>query len=313
MDLTEFLTTLPLGKVHRIKKYSSGQHNQTFLVTSSKGKFSLRIFNYKKPAQIRFEIAILLLLKGLDAPQLVELNNGFIEKFGKKYVIAYRYLPGKHLLSFNSPQLNEVGEFIADFHNRCKGFTWKKWRYQFYYLPDWKINKFERISKKAGLKHLELLQSIISELKENRLPRSLPRGPIHVDIKPENTLFQNGKLSGVIDFDNSFVGPLVLDLAKSMVWFGTSKKKFILNDALQVYYGYIKNKPLSKEEFSVLYKAIKFAFLSHIFVDYYMRAIKATSEEYFEWIINDLYESYLSFELSEQEFYETLKNGSLYD
>ena len=55
------------------------------------------------------------------------------------------------------------------------------------------------------------------------------------------------------------------------------------------------------------HKALKFAFLSHIFVDYYMRAIKATSKEYFDFIINDLYTAYKTVVLCKTEFYELLK------
>ena len=56
-------------------------------------------------------------------------------------------------------------------------------------------------------------------------------------------------------------------------------------------------------EYNELYKAIKFAFLSHIFVDYYMRATKVTSEEYFNFIIDDLYKSYLDFSIDKEGFY----------
>lgn len=307
MQLKDFVQTLPLGKVHSVKRYKKGIHNDTYKVISDKGKFSLRVYNYKKPSQIKFELEILKYLKDTKAPQLVKLNKGYLEKFNGKYVIVYEYLPGEELEEFTKEQLVEVGNFIGEYHNRCKNFVWDKSRYQFYNLPDWKIEKFTKISHEANLKHLDLLPEIVKDLKENRLSPKLPKGPIHVDIKPENVLFYNGKLSGVLDFDNSFIGPFILDLAKSMVWFGTRDKKFHLQDAVHIYQGYIEKRPLNKLEQQEMYKAVKFAFLSHVFVDYYMWAIRATTEEYFEFIVNDLYAAYKTFTLSKKKFDKLLK------
>ena len=59
--------------------------------------------------------------------------------------------------------------------------------------------------------------------------------------------------------------------------------------------GYVSKRPLTYNERGDIYKAIKFAFLSHVFVDYYMFAKKVTTEEYFNYIVKDLYISYNSF------------------
>jgi homoserine kinase type II len=306
MELVELIESLPLGRLKSVQRYKQGLHNDTYHMKTSKGEFSLRVYNYKKPSQILFELAILEKLKGMKVPQLVRLNKGFIEKFNGKYVILYKYLPGDHLQQFSHEQLRDVGRFIGEYHQKCENFSWSKYRYQFYNLPDWKIKKFEQISRKAKLKYLDKLPAIIKDLKASRLSRSLPRGPIHVDIKPENVLFHKGKLSGVLDFDNAFIGPFILDLAKSIVWFGTRNKQFHVREALQIYRGYVEKRKLTKDEYSALYDAIKFAFLSHVFVDYQMRAIGATTQEYFEFIVNDLYKSYLTFQMSKKEFYQLL-------
>lgn len=307
MDIIALAQRWPIGKVKKVERYAQGQHNQTFKVDAERGEYSLRIYNYKKPHQIEFEISLLNLLKGLPVPQLVALANGkYIAKIDRKYAIMYRFLPGAHLQGFTSEQLQDVGRFIGKFQVRGKRFYWNKPRYHFYDLPDAKIKRFEEISRKSKLPYLEYLASIIIELKENRLSSTLPQGPIHVDIKPENVLFDKGKLSGIIDFDNSYIGPLLLDLAKSMVWFGTRNKRFYADDALQIYRGYVQERKLTKEEYVQLYKAIKFAFLSHIFVDYYMRAMKKTSKKYFEFIINDLYVAYKTLRMTEREFYKLL-------
>lgn len=70
----------------------------------------------------------------------------------------------------------------------------------------------------------------------------------------------------VIDFDNAYEGPLLLDLEKTMAWFDTHGKKFSVEDALEVHRGYLQQRPLNDEETEHLYAALKFAFLSHVFL-----------------------------------------------
>lgn len=295
---------LCLGKIKSIKRYKNGQHNQNFKLISDTGKYTLRIYNYKKPSQIKFEVAVLNHIQSLKVPKLVKIHKEYICKLDDNYAIVYHYIQGTSLSSFTKKQLHEVGSFVADFHNKGTNFRWDNQRYKFYDLPKNKINKFEQAIKRANVKYLRYLPKIVFELNENKLSANLPKGPIHVDIKPENVLFYRGSLSGVLDFDNGYIGPLLLDLAKTMIWFGTKNKKFDISFARHIYQGYTKKRKLSNLEYKELYKSIKFAFLSHIFVDYYMRAIKATTQNYFDFIIKDLYASYKTFVMSEEEFYE---------
>ena len=282
-------------------------HNKTFCIITSQGTYSLRVYNYKKSDQITFECALLQHLKGLPVPQLVKFGKKYTTMIDGKHAILYQYIPGKQLQSFTSHQLHAVGIFLARFHNRGKTFVWRKPRYKFYDLPDKKIMKFASIARKAHAPYLAYLPEIIKDLKANRLFPSLPEGPIHVDVKPENVLFYKGKLSGVLDFDNSYIGPYLLDLAKSMVWFGTKRKRFDIKAALHIYRGYSFVRKLTIKEHRELYKAIKFAFLSHVFVDYYMYAIRATTKKYFDFIVNELYVTYKAFTMDEEEFYSIFK------
>ena len=50
MELTEFVDSLALGKIKRLERYPSGQHNDTYFIATEKDNFSLRYFSswYKK-------------------------------------------------------------------------------------------------------------------------------------------------------------------------------------------------------------------------------------------------------------------------
>lgn len=241
-------------------------------------------------------------------PELIKLNKGYLTRIEGKPALLYKYIPGKQLKRFSKKQLMEVGEFNANFHNQGKKFSWNKYRDKHYRLPKSKLDRIIAAAEEAKLGHLTLLHDLIIELEENKLNENLPEGPVHVDIKPENVLFYKGKLSGVLDFDNSYIGYFLLDLAKTMVWFGLEGKFFNIEKSKIIYDGYIEKRNLSSLEYSELYKAIKFAFLSHIIVDYYKRALGIISSDYFEFMVNDFYRAYKSFKLTQEEFYKFFKN-----
>jgi len=115
--------------------------------------------------------------------------------------------------------------------------------------------------------------------------------------------------SGVIDFDNAYRGPLLLDLAKSMVWFGLDRNHFSVKNARDIYRGYVSSQKLTMLEYKELYRMLKFAFASHLYVDFYMKAIGKIPASYFNFLMNDFYGAYKHFSSTcdEKEFYSFLE------
>ena len=163
--------------------------------------------------------------------------------------------------------------------------------------------------KKCGGEFRGVFCSAARDGREFEPKRALPHGPIHADVKPENVLFRRGKLSGVIDFDNAYRGPLLLDLAKSMVWFGLDRNHFSVKNARDIYRGYVSSQKLTMLEYKELYRMLKFAFASHLYVDFYMKAIGKIPASYFNFLMNDFYGAYEHFSSTcdEKEFYSFLE------
>lgn len=315
MDQNVLSKQLGIGKITSIEQYPLGQINKTYKITAVRGMFSLRVYQKTNIDEISFEVALLTFLKGLPGssklpvPQLRKIKRNYITLIEGKYAVLYKYLPGKILKTFSQKQLQEVGKTIAQFHKKARPFHWDKKRHKHYDLPDEKIESYLQEIKQASLPNQDLLPELVDTLKKHMLPSDMPTGPIHVDIKPENVLFEKGALTGILDFDNSYLGPFVLDLAKSMVWFGLPKNKKNTWDskkAIQIYKGYIEERPLSAEEYDLLYSAMHLAFASHIFVDYYKYAKGLLSQDYFTFMVTDFYEAYKSFKLNQEDFYALL-------
>jgi Ser/Thr protein kinase RdoA (MazF antagonist) len=176
----------------------------------------------------------------------------------------------------------ELGVFLGEFHLQGKRFRKiLKSRRKFYDLNPAVMKKTERYAFNQNNLLLKLVvHDIKSGVEKNRPPAGLPRGPIHVDIKPENELFVKNKLSAVVDFGNFYVGPLMVDVGKTIMWNCCGRGKFDKNLFKSFMNGYKSKRRLTKKEFSYLKKSILFAIYSHIWVDLYHVPLKYVPESY---------------------------------
>lgn len=306
-DMQRALGAARIGPIRSIIRCAAGQHNRSYSVTAARGRYVLRVYQYKTPREFAFELAVLDRLHGLPVPHIIRFGDADWTRVDGRYAILYRYLPGQHLERFSQRQLRQVGRFIARYHRRVVRFRWHGLRHRFYHLPDKRIASLTRSVRRSRVPFQKFLPEIVRRLKRVRPPGTLPNGPIHVDIKPENVLFHRGRLSGVIDFDNAYMGPFVLDLCKSMAWFGTHRGVFSARAAAAVLEGYVHERPLQSRERSSIMPTLEFAFLSHVFVDYWMRAHRYTSARYFSTIIRDLYAGYRDFRRRYEEVERRVK------
>ena len=289
-----FLTDT-IGEIYSIEKLNEGFQNTIYKIESWKWTYCLRISKRNTKKHVQYEIDILQCLKDLPVIKLQSIDGKYIFSVKGKVAILYSFIDGIIRENNTPEELNTVGKFLAKFHNQCKNIKYSGVRSELYSLPDRAIKEHQLYIHKMNISYTELLPGIISELRKNILSDLHPSGPIHVDFGPKNTLWKNGELAAVLDFDNAYKGPYILDIWKSIMFFASYEWGFEIWKAKAFFDGYISKRPLNDREKGEIYKAIKYAFLSHIFVDYYMYAKKVTSEKYFEYIIKDLLISYNSF------------------
>jgi Ser/Thr protein kinase RdoA (MazF antagonist) len=123
------------------------------------------------------------------------------------------------------------------------------------------------------LPYVERLDTLVGSLRSTGM---LPQALIHRDLHPRNMLFQDGHLSGVLDFDLMMRGPRIFDpcyCATSMLvvrfaneadrayWFGLLRAVFA---------GYCRFVPLTAEEQSGIFTMV--AVIHLIFILYWLRA-----------------------------------------
>lgn len=271
------------GLIH-FERIKQGFMNYNHVVKTDEGLYILRVSKKIKTKKDKiFEAEMLSHLKGFPVPHFMKDSKGnYINTYKGHYYSMYPLLRGRTPVKINSKLFKQMAYFLAKFHNRISSFKNNTDRFAWYTYSKKRAEEFEKtITKKIGY------DSEATWLKEqtllSRLPSNLPSGAIHCDVKRDNILVHNGNLSGVVDFDNCQKGPFILDMCISIIWVCTSSKGLNLRKAFRFIKHYERFRSLTIEERNNLYKAIRYAYLSHEFTDYYVCATGLITKEYFLW------------------------------
>jgi Ser/Thr protein kinase RdoA (MazF antagonist) len=111
----------------------------------------------------------------------------------------------------------------------------------------------------------EVFAHFRSELKllEKYVHLDLPRGFVHGDVFPDNTIFQGNELKAIIDFEEFAVETLLFDVAMTIVGFCLDDDFRVDSKAQQEFLdGYETTRPLSDSEKAALPYFIRWAALA---------------------------------------------------
>jgi homoserine kinase type II len=270
-----------LGKIkNKIRYLPIGFESNKVIISSKKGRFVISAYPIptnkslitKSAQSLQYEIDLLNYLHDLPVPHYVALsNNEFIKIFKGYYVTAYKFIAGTHPKIANPLKVRRLGEFLARFHNQgTKFYSRVKNRRQFYKLTSGVMQRMNPYVKRQVNRKLKSLYEEIKEgVKKYYPPQGLPVGPIHVDIKPENELFINDKLTGIIDFGISYTGPFIVDVAKTIMLNCCKNGKIDAKLYTSFLNGYLAYRKLTSKELSYLKNAIIFGIYATIYVDMY--------------------------------------------
>ena len=298
-----------LGKLLSFKKMKKGFANSLYYLRTTKGNFTLKIAIRNNPIRIRYEIDLLNHLRNLPIPRPLGTKGGdhlFDYKGHQSFV--YPFLNGKEAKQLTPVLLTQIGKFLGKLHLQTQGFRSSIKRMEFYNISPSQFKKIIKTSK--SLKDPKIrkgLDYLTTNTLRYQLPGGLPRGAMHVDLKPENTLVDKGRLSGVVDFDNSYIGPLVFDLAHTMAWFCSKKGKFDARKAKAIYKGYISVRRLALKEERSLFDALHYSFLSHVLIDIYFLALGKLPKSYILWGIDNLLAAEKNLAFTRAEFKKMLQ------
>ena len=246
-----------LGQFIHAKRNNRGYINTSFEVNTLQkgrpGRYMVRLYRKGTPEEkIRFEHALLNALlqkKFRFSPHLLETKDGetYVKVYenpdnqGQEYHLAvFSYLDGEDKYTWDDPmctdeELQHAAEVFALYHNAIFG-----WNYPadlclqriIDRLPSmtgqWQEHAQQRVRSSFQIFFSEQLEDLLMLLKGllkapgKDLYNKMPHLAAHRDFHPGNLKFQDGKVTGLFDFDWSLMDARSFDVGLSLMYFCTA-------------------------------------------------------------------------------------------
>jgi homoserine kinase type II len=218
-DLEGFLSAYTLGTVHVFKGIAEGVSNSNYYMQTGEGRFILTLYEKRTEAEdLPFFLSLMehLARLGLPCPLPVHTKNGALTGvLNGRAAAILSFLDGVSLRRPTAEHCARAGRALASLHEAGKSFASR--RENALGLSGWKKlaadcdPHADRIAD--GLR--ALISSEVATLSQS-WPAGLPEGIIHADFFPDNVLFLDDQVSGIIDFYFACSDALAYDLAVTL-------------------------------------------------------------------------------------------------
>lgn len=221
-EVKEILSDYPLGKFIELAPLSLGISNSNFKLTVARNNvtndYLLKISDDKNHEELIGEQKILEYLNQENfSLSLCPLPN----KEGKKvffykdhFGVIFPFING-HPPKPGHSTCQEIGRALALLHKmktpkNCKLREHKQIGYEASYIASFQDDK------KCPQEYKDYFKKIFPNNLEGFMRTPFKEGIIHGDLYYDNTLFKNDKLVALLDFEQSGIGPLILDIGISI-------------------------------------------------------------------------------------------------
>jgi homoserine kinase type II len=215
-DLTQFLSHYDLGQVLALKGIAEGVENSNYFLHTERGNFILTLYEKRVDERdLPFFLGLMehLAAHGLNCPQPVRnRDGGALGRIAGRPAALVTFLDGMWRRNPSVRCCASAGNALAKLHRAGEGFAGK--RANAICLEAWPV-LFREAEPRADELHSGLASEMAKELAflAANWPRDLPRGIIHADLFPDNVLFLDDEVSGLIDFYFSCTDQLAYDVA----------------------------------------------------------------------------------------------------
>jgi homoserine kinase type II len=266
-DFAKILSEYDLGSFVSSKSFRAGVVQTNILVKTTKGKYVLRYYETRNKKRVLFESELLDFLSKNNYPSAAPIKNlkgKYVGTYNKKEYMIFEYISGRHIKNLNEKQFHEMIKNLAFLHKLTKNYNIKHYVHEqprtvVYCLAAAKKEAKKFKDKKKGKERFEFIKS---ELQKIKLPKNMPKSIIHCDFDKQNLKFNKDKLSGVLDFDDSYYDYRIHDVGILILfWAEFLHKKLNFNDARNIVKTYEKYNPLTQSEKEHIYDAMQFASL----------------------------------------------------
>jgi homoserine kinase type II len=211
-QLAVWLRTYTVGSLVTLEPIAKGIENSNFFVTTTQGRYVLTLFERLPAEALPFYLNLMshLAQHGIPCPAPVANRSGrFLSSLNGKPAALVTRLPGASVEAPDAARCAALGSLLARMHLAGQSYAGT--------LENPRGPKWWRVAARDVHPFLNDAQTALldEELRFQSLYRfpDLPRGPVHADLFRDNALFDDGRLSGVIDFYFAGVDCLLYDCA----------------------------------------------------------------------------------------------------
>jgi homoserine kinase type II len=211
-DLAQWLRNYSLGELRASEPIQAGIENTNYFVTTTQGRYVLTLFERLPAEELPFYLQLMahLARHGIPCPApIADLSDRYLGVLNGKPAALVTRLPGRSLEDPHPAHCAELGALLARMHLAGRSYS--------AFLENPRGPKWWRLAARAVTPFLDdakkkLLETELAFQAEQRFP-DLPRGPVHADLFRDNTLWEDGRISGVVDFYFAGVDCFLYDVA----------------------------------------------------------------------------------------------------
>lgn len=251
-ELSAFLALYGVGGLVRKTPIAEGVENTNYRIETDGGVYILTLFEKRTKAEdlpFFMELTAHLSGAGLPVAAPVARNDGaLIGRLAGRPAALIEFLPGRPVMAPAGEHCAALGERLADLHDAVAGFAMS--RQNPLSLEGWRAlaaacgSDADRCAPGLAALIAEELDAL-----DAAWPQSLPAGVAHTDLFPDNVLFHEGRIAGIIDFYFSCTDFFAYDLAVCVnAWCFGEDRTLIAANAENLMAAYLEKRNVSEAE-----------------------------------------------------------------
>lgn len=214
--LGAFLDGYDIGRPRTLTPIAQGIENSNYHLRTDRGRFILTLYEKRvRAADLPFFLALMDHLAGCGLPCPVPVRGcdgtALHELCGRPAAII-TLLPGNAVAEPDAAHTFAAGRILAELHRAGESFGQS--RPNDLSLPGWR-RLWNACAGRANQVAPGLAEELARALDtvEADWPNGLPEGIVHADLFPDNVLYTDGRVTGVIDFYFACRDAFAYDLA----------------------------------------------------------------------------------------------------
>ncbi len=250
-EAAAFLQSYGLGGLRTLTPIAEGVENSNFRLETDAGRFVLTLFEGRTDAaSLPFCLGLTghLARAGRPAAEPVADRSGaLIGQLNGRAAAVVRWVEGAWLRAPSPDAFSLAGAELAHLHLTAADFPLRRVNPVGPAAAAALAARCRTRADGEDARRLEVLEAEVARWAA--LPDDLPGGAIHADYFPDNVLFDQGRVSGVIDFYFACTGAWAYDLAIALAAWAFDTEGGLRAEAFAAFLaGYEAVRPLSAAE-----------------------------------------------------------------